>query len=71
MLHRISGQIVACEEQVALVRFKAVSASSPAMRQEYRKLEKHWRQLAKSLGFAAEVSGYLNWRAHRLAPPEQ
>jgi hypothetical protein len=70
-MQRLSDQIHSCQEQAALVRIRAITAATPQMRREYKRLERHWRQLAATLGFAKKVSGYLEWRSRRLEVPEQ
>jgi hypothetical protein len=69
MLARLCDQISECEEAAALARFNATLAPTPQMRQEYRKLEQHWRQLGRTLQFATLISGYLEWTSRRLEPP--
>jgi len=69
MLTRLGDQIVTCREEAALAQLKAMTASTPRMRREYRRLEKHWLQLADSLDFATKISGYLQWTSQRLEPP--
>jgi hypothetical protein len=66
MIERIGDQIIVCQEEAAIARLKAIMAPTPQMRHEYRKLEKHWLHLGRSLGFAATVSGHLEWRSRRL-----
>ncbi len=69
MLARLNDQIVACQEEAALARIKAITAPSAQMQAEYQRLEAHWLELAESLSFAAQVSGFLQWNAQRLQPP--
>lgn len=69
MFARLSDQIIACHEEATLARLRAVSAPTPKMQREYRRLEQHWLRLAASLDFAAHISGFLQWTSRRLEPP--
>ena len=69
MQTRLGDQIVACHEEMVLAKLRAVTASTPQMRREYKRLERHWRRLAASLNLAAMISGYLEWSSRRLDPP--
>jgi 5'-deoxynucleotidase YfbR-like HD superfamily hydrolase len=69
MLTRVRDQIAVCEEEIVLSRFKATLATDPRLRKEYRRLERHWREVAKTLRFATEISGYLQWTSRGLDPP--
>jgi hypothetical protein len=69
MLAQLGDQIVSAKEQIILARFKATLADTPELRREYRRLERRWRELARTLEFATAISGFLEWRAQRLEPP--
>lgn len=64
---RLGDQIELCRKQITLAKIRAVA--SPHLRHDYERLEKHWTDLAMTLAFAHEVSGFLEWRARRLEPP--
>ena len=66
MRERLDLRLAECREEIELARFMAAIAATSDLKLGYKRLERHWRQLADDLCLAREISGQLSWRARRL-----
>jgi hypothetical protein len=70
MTHRLTGQAAYCRRQATLCRHRAITVVSTLEAATFRELEQHWNKLAESFDTAEKISGFLEWDAQRLKPPE-
>jgi hypothetical protein len=68
-MSRLTGQAEYCRWQATVCRQKA-SRETGARAREYAKLARHWAALARKFELAESISGFLQWNAQRLEPPE-
>jgi hypothetical protein len=59
MRFHLAGQAQYCRKRAARCRELRL-----------RDMEQHWLELAESYELAEKISGFLQWNAQRLAPPE-
>jgi hypothetical protein len=70
MRSRLTGQAAYCRERAAACAIRAKHVSNAGQRSELLEMANHWLKLADSYSFAEQVSGFLQWDAQRLKPPE-
>lgn len=67
---RLTGQADHCRQLATRFRREAKTLKDPIFRNQMLRLAKHWAELAESYDLAEDVSGFLQWDARRLLPPE-
>lgn len=66
----ISGQAAYCLNRAASCRKLASDERYDAAAwEDFRDMESRWLALAHSYSLAEEISGYIEWQAHRVEPP--
>lgn len=70
MRSRLTGRADYCRQRAASCAISAKRAKSPEQRSELLEMANHWLKLADNFCFAERISGYLQWDAQRLKPPE-
>ena len=67
MLTRLGDELRECLAHIEECERKASDPNTPvAMRNDFARLAESWRRLAKSMGFAAKVSSYIEFQAQRF-----
>jgi hypothetical protein len=64
-MSRLTGQAEYCRWQATICKQKASRGA-----REYAKLARHWATLARKFELAEQISGFIQWNAQRLEPPE-
>lgn len=71
MLSRISGQVDYCRERAALCRdFSTDTSFDARVRGDFRDMAARWEDLARSYEEAGRISGFIEWAAQKVEPPE-
>jgi len=58
MLEQLSDQVRECHERAAEAKAKADATNDPAFKAELLDMERLWRSLARSYGFAESLEGF-------------
>jgi hypothetical protein len=67
MLARLRDELRECLAHMEECERKAKDSNTPAaMREDFARLAESWKRLAKHMGFAAKISGYIEFQAQRF-----
>jgi hypothetical protein len=70
MLAKIGAHARVCLSEAEAARLRAALSPELRARDEWLQIARRWRMLAQSYELAERVSGFLEWSARRLKPPE-
>jgi hypothetical protein len=71
MLARLTGQADYCRERALESYVRAGRCQDEKLRSEYGQIARRWHALVRSFELAEQVSGFLDWNAKRLEPPDE